>query len=84
MQRPRARFRDAQFLRLVNAVFYVFWQDERDVSRKALLEDISRLEKQRREAEERASKLDNDAASLRKELAQALTLAREEESERER
>lgn len=59
-------------------------QDERDVSRKALLEDMSRLEQKRQEAEDRASKLDSDASLARQELAQALNLAREAESERER
>ena len=59
-------------------------QDERDASRSALMEDISRLERQREEAEERFSALETQAMALRQGMAEAESLARDAAAERDR
>lgn len=59
-------------------------QDERAASRSALLEDISRLERQRGEAEERISSLETQASTLRRGMGEAEALARDAAAERDR
>lgn len=59
-------------------------QDEREISRHALQEDVSRLENERREAQERATSLAADVSAIRQELAEAVKRAKEAESEGER
>lgn len=59
-------------------------KDERDASRSALLQDVTRLERQRGEAEERASTLEAQGATLRQGMAEAESLARDAAAERDR
>lgn len=58
-------------------------QDEREISRHALQEDVSRLENERREAQERATSLAADVSEIRQELAEAVNRAKEAESKGE-
>lgn len=59
-------------------------QDERDTARRALIEDVERLEKQREDAEERASALETEALALKKGMGDAEILARDAKAERDR
>lgn len=59
-------------------------QDERDTARRALIEDVERLEKKREDAEERASALETEALALKKRMGDAEILARDAKAERDK
>lgn len=63
---------------------YLFVQDEREASRKSLVEDVLRLQGQRSEAEERCAKAENDVSLLRKDIADFSARARQMQDERDR
>lgn len=59
-------------------------QNEREAARRALEEDMSRLEKHREDAEKRAAGFETEMASLRKGLEEAEATARQAALERDR
>ena len=70
--------------REIRLMDYPFMQDEREASRKSLVEDVSRLQGQRSEADKRCAKAENAVSLLRKDIVDFSARARQMQDERDR